>query len=218
MRLAAALVVLWLPAPYALAQVDVDAGRRSYEICAGCHGFLGEGSALVHAPRLAGLESWYLDRQLRNFARGIRGGAEGDEHGAHMAPMALAVTSDRAREDLLAYIDTLPARSAAPRARAAGAAATAIPAGNFERGRGLYATCAACHGQNAEGNEAISSPGLAILDDWYVVEQLRLFADGLRGTHPDDTYGAQMRAFAATFADEQSRQDIAAYLVTLDSD
>jgi len=219
LRLAAILLLLWLPALDASAQLDVEAGRRSYEICAGCHGFVAEGSRLVHAPRLAGLEDWYLERQLRNFARGIRGSAEGDVHGARMAPMALAaVRSDRTLDDLVAYIGTLPdGRSASRRASGpTGAAGTTLaPAGDAGRGRSLYAACAACHGPDAEGNEATASPGLAHLDDWYVVEQLRLFAEGLRGASPNDVYGAQMRAMASTVADEQSRLDIAAYLATL---
>lgn len=219
LRVAAAMVCVCLPALEAGAQADLESGRRSYELCAGCHGFLGEGNALVHAPRLAGLESWYLERQLRNFAGGVRGGAEGDVYGMRMAPMALAVRGEAALEDLVGYIETLP-KGRSPTGGGSGrqSAPPASVAGDAERGADLYGVCAPCHGPNAQGSSATSSPGLAHLDAWYVVEQLRLFAEGLRGTHPDDAYGAQMRAFVGTFADEQSRRDIAAYLGTLAPD
>jgi cytochrome c oxidase subunit 2 len=75
--------------------------------------------------------------------------------------------------------------------------------------------CAACHGLAAEGNEATSAPALAGLDDWYVVEQLRLYAEGLRGAQAGDVYGQQMRALASTFPDDEARRDLAAYIASL---
>jgi cytochrome c oxidase subunit 2 len=199
-------IVVALPgsAATAVAQPNLEVGQSTFEICAGCHGFLAEGNRLVNAPRLAGLESWYLATQMRNFAAGIRGAAAGDVHGQRMAVMAGAVDSDRELEDLIAYIETLPVTSAPARVD-----------GDAQRGERQYATCAACHGREGRGNEALSAPGLAGLDDWYIVEQLRLYAEGLRGTHPEDTYGRQMRAVASTFADEQTRQDLATYIESL---
>jgi cytochrome c oxidase subunit 2 len=119
-----------------------------------------------------------------------------------MAVMAEAVKSDRALEDLVAYIQSLPASSLSE----------SVTAGDAERGRGLYAVCAACHGADGRCNEALSAPGLVGLDDWYLVRQLRLFAEGLRGTSNSDTYGQQMRALAGSFTEEQTRLDLAAYI------
>jgi cytochrome c oxidase subunit 2 len=67
-----------------------------------------------------------------------------------------------------------------------------------------------------EGVEALSSPKLADLDDWYIVNQLKLYAAGLRGTHPSDTYGQQMAPIIAMLEDEQGIRDLAAYIATLD--
>ena len=188
----------------AVAQPNLDAGEKIYDICAGCHGFLAEGNELVGAPRLSGLEPWYLSRQMRNFSAGIRGSAPGDVHGQRMAAMAGAVNGDRALEDLIAYIGTLPDARPAP---------TVV--GDTATGRTQYGACAACHGLGGEGNEALSAPGLLALDDWYVADQLRLFAESLRGTHAQDVYGQQMRAVAGAFRDEQPRSDLAAYINTL---
>jgi cytochrome c oxidase subunit 2 len=186
------------------AQIDLKSGERLYQICAGCHGFAGEGSKPVNAPRLSGIEPWYLERQMRYFQTGVRGQVQGDQHGMRMATMAAAVRGDRALADLLAYVQQLPRPTPAP-----------TVAGDVERGRSLYAICGACHGADGSGNVAQSAPGLVLLDDWYFVEQLRLYAEGLRGTHSQDSYGRQMAALAATFNDAQSRTDLAAYVATL---
>jgi len=201
--LAAALAVV-APLGVTLAQTDVVAGKRLYDVCAGCHGFNGEGNALVNAPKLAGLESWYLAGQIRKFGAEIRGGAEGDVHGQRMAVMAKALSSDREIDDVVAYVATLPP-SVSP----------VSVEGDVQAGETLFATCAACHGRDGSGSAVLGAPGLAGLEDWYLIEQLRLFADGLRGTHPDDTGGSQMRAIAASFADAQTRRNLAAYVATL---
>ena len=77
------------------------------------------------------------------------------------------------------------------------------------------ASYAACHGQRGEGNEALGAPGLAALDDWYLIRQLRLYVEGLRGFQPGDTFGLQMRAIAGTAADPQAQRDLAAYIRSL---
>jgi cytochrome c oxidase subunit 2 len=192
----------------AAAQSNLESGQRTYNVCAGCHGFVGEGNSLVNAPRLAGLEGWYLKRQMQNFVSGVRGNLDGDTHGQRMAVMARAADNERELDDLAAYIASLPAEVTA------GAAAAGD--GDPERGRQLYGICAACHGVEGSGNSAISAPGLVRLDDWYVTEQLRLFAEGLRGAHPSDTLGQQMRALSASFSDSAARRDLAAYINSLD--
>lgn len=191
----------------AYAQPDADSGRRSYEVCAGCHGFLGEGNELVGAPRLAGIERWYLEDQIENFRAGRRGYSDDDASGKRMALMAQAVNGDRELGDLLTWIGTLPEP-------ASGSDDGADP-DELSRGQGLYALCAACHGPEAQGNEELHAPALVTLDDWYLAEQLRLFAEGLRGAHPADTYGAQMRALSANFDSDDERQALASYIATL---
>jgi len=188
----------------AFAQPDLTAGERDYQVCAGCHGFVGEGNELVGAPRLAGLEPSYLERQIENFRAGRRGHVDGDVKGQRMATMAKAVANDRELADLVAFIATLPAPER-----------PASVDGDAVRGQTLYAVCSACHGPEAAGNEALGAPGLVGLDDWYVVEQLAAYADGLRGVDPGDTYGAQMRALSATFASDDDRRALAAYINSL---
>jgi cytochrome c oxidase subunit II len=87
--------------------------------------------------------------------------------------------------------------------------------GNVAAGKALYATCAACHGQNGEGNAALHAPVLAGQASWYIVRQLQHFKAGIRGTAPGDTFGMQMRPMAMTLATEQAVMDVAAYIASL---
>jgi len=92
----------------------------------------------------------------------------------------------------------------------------ALAAGDIEKGKTLYAICSACHGANGEGNAALNSPANAGQDPWYMIRQLKNFRVGIRGAHPDDAFGAQMRPMAMVLADEQDIADVVAYITSLD--
>lgn len=49
---------------------DAAAGEASFQICKTCHGQQGEGLLPLQAPALAGLPTWYLERQLHNYKKG----------------------------------------------------------------------------------------------------------------------------------------------------
>lgn len=186
----------------AAAAGDAAAGQAAFAPCAACHGAKGEGNPSLNAPKLAGQERWYLARQLMNFKNGIRGAGEQDTYGKQMA--AFAGTLDAAAiENVVAYIETLPDGQARPTLE-----------GDAGRGKSLYATCAACHGEAGEGVWSTHAPRLARMSDWYLARQLRNFRQGVRGSHPQDFSGAQM-AFMARALREQSINDLAAYINTL---
>lgn len=89
-------------------------------------------------------------------------------------------------------------------------------AGDAARGKALYASCAACHGVQAEGIAAMNAPALAGQEASYLERQLTHFQSGIRGADPADTLGAQMRGMAAVLADAQAVADVSAYLASLD--
>lgn len=171
--------------------------------CTTCHGADGNGNKGIEAPRLAGMEDWYLRRQLENFRDGIRGTHEMDEHGLAMQPMATELTDARidAVVDWIAEWEMVPA--------------AATITGNVNQGRTRFQTCATCHGANAEGNEALGAPALAGQNDWYLVTQLKNFRDGYRGTHPEDQYGQQMSAMARSLGSDQVIMNLVSYINTL---
>jgi len=183
---------------------DAAAGKALYTVCAACHGPVGEGNQAMNSPPLAGQEDWSLVRQLKAFKEGIRGGAAGDMYGAQMRPMAATLADDAAIDNVVAYIGTFEAKPS-----------PATVKGDAAAGKGLYATCAACHGQNGEGNVQMNAPRLAGQEDWYVVRQLDNYKKGLRGAHPKDVYGVQMKPMAGMLTSDQAVNDVAAYIHTL---
>lgn len=184
---------------------DPGRGQVLYATCVACHGANGAGSPPLKAPALAGQAPWYVVTQLRNFKAGIRGAHADDSAGALMRPMAAMLADEQALLDVASYAVGLPG----------GTTGTATLGGDAARGKSLYAACAACHGPEARGNEALKAPGLAGQEDWYVATQLKNFKAGIRGTHAGDTAGALMRPMAATLVDEQAIFDVAAFLASL---
>lgn len=86
---------------------DAERGKSLYATCGACHGPNAEGMQALNAPRLTGLEPWYLVRQLQNFKQGIRGSDPKDIYGMQMAPMAQILPDQQAMEDVVAYIVSL---------------------------------------------------------------------------------------------------------------
>ena len=171
--------------------------------CTTCHGTDGRGNEGVQAPRLAGMEDWYLKRQLENFRAGIRGTHPSDREGLAMQPMA-AKLSDASITDIIDWVGSweyVPAEATID--------------GNANAGRTLYSTCATCHGSRGEGNASLGAPALAGQNDWYLVTQLKNFKAGYRGAHPQDTYGSQMRAMANSLRDEAAINNVVSYITTL---
>lgn len=182
---------------------DLVMAPEPLRYCAVCHGVELIGNRAVDAPKLAGLPAWYLSRQMQAFRNGWRGVHEADVTGMEMRPQA-TVLDAVAVADAVRYAASVPASPAPPTA-----------AGDAERGATLYQPCAACHGVNGEGNEALLSPPLAGQSDWYLETQLDHFRSGARGSMPGDIQGALMRASTMTLTDAAAIKDVVAYINTL---
>lgn len=185
----------------AAAPIESAAGKAAYMICSTCHGAAGEGNVAMHAPALAGQETWYLKRQIQKFKDGVRGTHADDLYGMQMRPMAMTLQSDAQIDAVAEYIASLPV-----------AKPTATLGGDAAKGKAGYMLCQACHGANAEGNVAMNAPALQSLPDWYIVSQLKNYKAGVRGADPKDIEGMQMRPMAMTVADEAAMKDLAAYI------
>lgn len=202
-RLLAAAALAGLLAAPGRAQ---ESGREPYDDrhCATCHGADGRGNEGVRAPRLAGMETWYLIRQLENFRSGARGSDPGDVHGAAMRAAA-APLADAGIADVAGWAAGWRSPPAEPTLE-----------GDVGAGRRLYAACAACHGERAEGDEAQGAPALAGQNDWYLAAQLENFRAGRRGAHPEDVFGQRMAAMArGALGGERDILDVLSYINTL---
>lgn len=183
---------------------DAKAGQQQFATCVACHGPQGEGQQATHAPRLAGLDTDYLKRQLRNFRVGARGEHEGDLYGRQMRPMALSIQGPQAIENIVAYIQTLPVEPS-----------RSTIVGDARRGEALYRTCSNCHGADGQGRPGFKAPRLAGMNDWYLLRQLQNFKQGVRGRHPQDDYGNQMVDMAQILVNEAFQRDVVAYINSL---
>ncbi len=86
--------------------------------------------------------------------------------------------------------------------------------GNAQVGQAQYAVCAACHGQQGEGLQALNAPKIAGQEPWYIRRQIASYNAGLRGAHEDDIYGRQMAPMAATLADDAAVENVIAHIQT----
>ncbi len=91
----------------------------------------------------------------------------------------------------------------------------AVAAGNADIGRAQYAVCAACHGQQGEGVEALNGPKLTGQSAWYMRNQIHAFKTGLRGSNEDDIYGRQMAPMSMTLANDAALNNVIAYIQSL---
>lgn len=184
---------------------EANRGVALYGGCVSCHGATGNGNPEVGAPAIAGLPQWYVEAQLKKFRGGIRGYHGDDITGLRMRPMALTLPEDADVTAVAEYVSKLPVN---PRH-------TTLEGGNVENGKTRYTLCAACHGPEGKGNEKLNAPPINQMPDWYLMAQLQKFKGGLRGSHPQDITGAQMRANAMTLPDDQTMMDVVAYIQTL---
>ncbi len=188
----------------AIAADELPIPADEFVFCTTCHGVQLMGNELIKAPRLSGMDAWYVEQQLQSFKNGWRGTHENDISGMEMQPMAAAL-----KDEQIAAAARFTHLTQSPQP-------LETVSGNANKGRMLYATCAACHGVSGEGNQALGGPALTDLNDWYLLTQLMNYRDGSRGSHPDDTYGMQMRASIQVLSDDAAMLDVVSYINSLE--
>lgn len=161
--------------------------------CFTCHGLKGEGDG-VSSPRLAGLDQGYLQKQMEDYASGLRP----DDV---MTRVARGLDPD-ARRIVAAWYAGLPAPPA-------GASAAPPPSiwltGDTARG---ITACAACHGTEGQGAGA-GQPIVARQPAAYTLEQIDRWKSGQRRNDPRGVMAAAVQHLT-----EEEARAIAAWLST----
>lgn len=180
-------------------------GATVFTTCTVCHGEEGQGNTGLGAPAIAGREAWYIASQLRSFRLGYRGTHQADTLGNQMAVIAKAM-QETSVEAVASYVAGLPPiRQEFPQS-----------AGNVRKGASTYnMLCGSCHGQGGTGNQIFQAPSLILMDAWYIDRQLHQYMQGIRGTHPDDIYGAQMVPMAKSLNGSEGIADVVAFIQSL---
>ncbi len=180
-------------------------GQEVFQTCVPCHNADGSGNQTIGAPNIAGMKQWYVEAQLQKFRSGVRGMHFSDVEGMRMRPMALSLGSDEDVQAVARYVESLPPVAHPPTLNGD------VHAGDNQ----FHLVCAACHGENAQGNPDLKAPRLAGTDDWYLATQLRKFKSGVRGNSPKDLQGRLMRPMARALADEDAVRNVLAYVDSL---
>jgi len=184
-------------------QPDGAALFNSY--CTPCHGPNATGNAGIEAPNLTGLPEWYIEAELHKFRGKVRGYSFDDITGLKMRPMSMTLNDDLEVKAVAAYIAVLPVVDQKP----------TLEGGNADKGKISFATCSACHGADAAGNQKLGAPPLKDNNDWYLLTQIKHFKAGIRGANPQDATGQTMAPMAKILPDEQAMKDVIAYIHTL---
>ena len=185
--------------------IAADAAKL-YAPCQACHGAKGEGNRKLGAPNFAGMDVWYLERQLDNFANGRRGTSPSDTHGAQMKAAVATFPGAAERQAVATYIAAMPR---------VGAGDTASGKADLNNGKTQYnSLCTSCHQANGAGNKSLGAPRLTGIDRAYLARQLSNFRSGARGAHPDDKTGKQMAAISKLLTDSAAERDALAYIGT----
>src|SRR5688500_4401550 len=165
---------------------DLSRGEELFQLCAQCHGPTGGGDPLALAPSIAGMDAWYVEAQLTKFREGSRASHFDDLAGMRMRGMARWLKTEADVKAAAAYVASLPKVIPVP----------TLTGGDAARGAAVYATCAACHGAQGEGNQAIGGSPLSHTSDWYLLTQIKNYQQGIRGGDPRDIQGTAMRPMA----------------------
>ncbi|MCG7928227.1 MAG: c-type cytochrome, partial [Candidatus Thiodiazotropha taylori] len=153
------LAMVLLPVP--CFSVDLENGEEINEVCAGCHGEFGQGGKEGEYPRLAGMPSAFLAKQLHLFRDRLRPNIAMVEYVDHrqmpdedirdishfLSQIVLQTKlppMDETAEDFNAYERLLASKRLMQIPRAPG---------DIEKGKKQYRKeCASCHGRDGMGD------------------------------------------------------------------
>jgi cytochrome c553 len=164
--------------------------------CAQCHAYDGASEGSGAFPRIAGQSSYYLDKQMRDFAAGVR-------TNAIMTPIAKALSSEEVA-DVAAYYASvaspfLPLKSGDPTLVKRGEQLAQIG----DESRHLQ-SCDDCHGPGGAG-EPPAIPYLAGQYAHYIAFELQMWQRGFRKSSPD------AMEYIAKHLDDREIAAVAAY-------
>jgi len=171
--------------------------QSTLDACMVCHST----REMQRGPVLDGFPEWYLAEQLREFKLGRRGNNPTNRAGVLMGAAMAKVETEPQLTALARHFAALRPK---PFIR--------VIRGDIAAGRAHYAIrCASCHGAKGEGKPEIASPPVNVQEDWFLLDQLRKYANGQRVVHPSNAGGVMMKASAAALSPDDLR-NIVAYI------
>jgi cytochrome c553 len=193
-------------------QAIFNEGKGEAAACVGCHGEKGLGNDGMGAPRLANIGSFYLNKQLNDFAADRR---TPEGAGAAMNGFAKAL-NEQDRRDVAGYLDTL--EYAMESSDLKGLAADGTKVGQPDLGKvivtrgitGKVPACQDCHGFNGRDPRF---PAINQQKFVYLFNQLTAFKNDSRTNDPAVQKIGIMRGIAKKLSDDDIL-NIASFLST----
>jgi cytochrome c553 len=170
--------------------------------CAQCHGYNGASDGSGAFPRIAGQSAYYLTKELRDYASGVRANAV-------MTPIAKALSANDTADVTAHYADVnasyLPLAGVDPMLMQRGEQLAKVGDAAKE-----LQSCDNCHGPGGAG-EPPAIPYLAGQYAHYIVLQLTMWKRGFRKNSPD------AMADVAKRLDDQDIAAVGAYFQQVDA-
>jgi len=145
---------------------NIDAGKKTYELCAACHEMNGWGKEDGSFPVIAGQHRSVIIKQLVDIRARNR-------ENPTMYPFAGddVLGGPQGIEDVAEYISQLPPNPSVGKGSGE----------QLEKGKKIFEeNCAACHGKNGEGNAEAFFPRIQGQHYAYILRQLKWIRDGRR--------------------------------------
>ncbi|HIG31644.1 MAG TPA: c-type cytochrome [Verrucomicrobiales bacterium] len=170
--------------------------QELYKSCQLCHST----REMQRGPIIDGWPAWYVESQLFKFRKNIRGNDSRNKSEVLMRVGMSVLESDSQVRELARYISTLDIKKSIRTAR-----------GDVNKGKTIFLRCLPCHGNKAEGIPLLKTPPLIVMEDWYLVDQIRKFQMGWRGNSERDPHGLMM-AVAVKPLSKQDILDVVVYI------
>ncbi|MEW8508446.1 MAG: c-type cytochrome [Candidatus Thiodiazotropha sp.] len=199
---------------------DFENGEEINEVCAGCHGEYGQGGKEGEYPRLAGMPSAFLAKQLHLFRDRTRPNLAMVEY------VDERQMPDQDIEDISKFLEQIVLKTKLPPADENSPDFNAyerlleskrlmqIPRapGDVENGRKIYRKeCGSCHGREGMGDREKAVPMIAGQYTNYLWRQVKKYREKIR-IHDEEAPDDEL---LQEFSDEEMT-DIFAYLSILD--
>lgn len=178
------------------AESSAPSGKEVFQACQLCHST----KEMQRGPILDGLPEWYVTSQLRKFKTGLRGGLTENRSAALMVPVMSTLESDLEVQRVAEYIADLPPQPH-----------LLVIRGDKKIGKAIYTRCIPCHGLGGEGNPAAKAPPINLMEDWYLLDQLRKFQRGWRG-YDDRDVEAKLMALGVKPMTTQELRNVVRYI------
>jgi cytochrome c553 len=170
------IVFLLLLLPALSHAINLENAKRINKTCALCHGQYGQGTPGMNSPRLAGLPTEYLAKELRHYRSGFRA------YPPMVVTSQIKDMTDLDIADIANYLAGIDLREM-------GLPEVPNHAGDIEAGQAIYnKACRSCHRRDGLGKVSKGIPPLAGQYGGYLMGQIKKFQDKKRdhAEDPDD--------------------------------